>query len=262
MSNKINLDKYYTPTDTAKSCIDKVYSIIGVNNITEVIEPSAGNGSFSLQIPNSIAYDIEPEHDSVIRQDYLDLQTDYKVGRLVIGNPPFGSRMNLAQQFFKKSIMLGDYIAFILPISQLWNTNSLFEFDLIYSEDLGKVKYSDRNLHCCYNIYKRPSGDLNKRPINKLSSVKIIRQDSKGYSEFEDFDIRMCYWGQSAGKILKYGEHYSAEYKLKISNPFKQNVIDLLHNINWWDELNYIAMPKIQQFHIINVLKKYIPNIE
>jgi hypothetical protein len=28
MSNKIDLDKYYTPLDKAKYCIDKVYEII------------------------------------------------------------------------------------------------------------------------------------------------------------------------------------------------------------------------------------------
>ena len=105
MSNKIDLDKYYTPLDKAKYCIEKVYQIIGENNISEVIEPSAGNGSFSLQIPTTCwAYDIEPEHESIIRQDFLTLDVDYLYGRLIIGNPPFGSRMNLAQKFFKKSI--------------------------------------------------------------------------------------------------------------------------------------------------------------
>jgi hypothetical protein len=171
--------------------------------------------------------------------------------------------MNLAQKFFKKSIELGDYIAFILPISQLWNINSLFEFDLIHSEDLGKVKYSDRDLHCCFNIYKRPENELNNRPKNKLNSVKITRQDSKGYDDIEDFDIRMCYWGNgSAGKILKQGENYSAEYKIKIADEFKDEVVKVLSNINWFDELNCIAMLKIQQFHIINVLKKYVKGIE
>jgi predicted RNA methylase len=67
---KINLDKYYTPVELAKYCIDKTYEIIGKENITEIIEPSAGNGSFSLQIPNCIAYDIEPEHESIIKQDF------------------------------------------------------------------------------------------------------------------------------------------------------------------------------------------------
>ena len=71
----------------------------------------------------------------------------YKKNRLVIGNPPYGSRMNMAQKFFKKSVELGDYIAFILPISQYKTTQSLFEFDLVYSEDLGEQIYTDRKLH-------------------------------------------------------------------------------------------------------------------
>lgn len=264
MSNKIELDKYYTPLDKAKYCIDKVYEIIGENNISEVIEPSAGNGSFSLQVPTTCrAYDIEPEHESIIKQDFLTLNVEYLCDRLIIGNPPFGSRMNLAQKFFKKSIELGDYVAFILPISQLWNTNSLFEFDLIYSEDLGKVKYSGRILHCCFNIYKRPENGLNNRPKNKLNSVSITRQDSKGYDGIDNFDIRMCYWGNgSAGKILKEGETYSAEYKIKVNDEFRKDVIGVLSNIDWFEELNCIAMLKIQQFHIINALKKYIPNID
>lgn len=263
MSSKIELDKYYTPLDTAKYCIDKVYSIIGENNISEVIEPSAGNGSFSLQIPTTCwAYDIEPEHDSIIKQDFLDLDVDYLYGRLIIGNPPFGSRMNLAQKFFKKSAELGDYVAFILPISQLWNTNSLYEFDLIHSEDLGKIKYSNRPLHCCFNIYRRPENGLNKKGKNTLKTVKIIRQDSKNYDNIEDFDIRMCYWGNgSAGKLLSEKESYSAEYKIKIDKEFREDVLNILKNINWFDELNCIAMLKIQQFHIIKVLRKYITNI-
>lgn len=263
MSNKIVLDKYYTPLDKAKYCIDKVYEIIEESNISEVVEPSAGNGSFSLQIPTTCwAYDIEPEHKSIIKQDFLTLNVDYLYGRLVIGNPPFGNKMNLAQKFFKKSIEIGDYVAFILPISQLNNTNSLFEFDLIYSEDLGTVPYSDRELHCCFNIYKRPELGLNKRAKTKLETVKIVRQDSKNYDTLKDFDIRMCYWGNgSAGKILKNEESYSAEYKIKITEEFRTGVINVLSSVNWFKELNCIAMLKIQQFHIVNVLKKYIPNI-
>ncbi len=101
---RIKNDKYYTPKNLAKHCIEKTFEIIGKENITEIIEPSAGNGRFSLQIPNCVAYDIEPEHDSIIQQDFLTLKIPYKEGRLFIGNPPYGSRMVLAQKFFKKSI--------------------------------------------------------------------------------------------------------------------------------------------------------------
>jgi predicted RNA methylase len=259
---KITLDKYYTDTNTAKQCIEKVYEIIGKENITQIIEPSAGNGSFSLQL-ECLAYDIAPEADNIIEQDYLELDLPYQKGRLIIGNPPFGSRMNLAQKFFKKSIELGDYIAFILPISQLNNSSTMFEFDLVYSEDLGKIDFSDRNLHCCFNIYKRPELGLNKKQETKLKDIVITRQDSKGYDKL-DFDIRMCYWGNgSAGKILQEGEKYSGEYKIKIlNNNLKEDIIRVLTTVDWKKELNFIAMLRIKQYNIVEILKKYIPEIK
>ena len=76
-----------------------------------------------------IAPEISNECYNIITADYIEMPIDYKKGRLVIGNPPYGSRMLLAQRFFKKSVMIADYIAFILPISQYKNTSSLFEFD-------------------------------------------------------------------------------------------------------------------------------------
>ncbi len=259
-TNKIELDKYYTPTLISSYCIGKVNEILGSVKFSDIIEPSAGNGSFSKQL-DCIAYDIEPEDVSIIRQNFLDVELPYRKNRLVIGNPPFGKNMNLAIQFFKKSIQIADYIAFILPISQLNNVSSLFEFDLIHSEDLGIVAYSDRSLHCCFNIYGRNAKGLNNKKSNRLKSVTIIRQDSKGYKD-ADFDIRMCYWGNgSAGKILSEGETYSGEYKIKITKEFKQMVINVLSVVNWRDELRCIAMLKIQQFHIVNILKKYIPGI-
>ena len=119
--SKIENDKYYTPIDLAKYCINKAFEIIGEENITEIIEPSAGDGSFSNQISNCIAYDIEPNCNKIIKQDFLKLDIEYKKGRLIIGNPPFGNRGTLAMKFYKKSIQIGDYIAFILPISQYNN---------------------------------------------------------------------------------------------------------------------------------------------
>lgn len=260
MINRINLDKYYTPVPVARYCIDTAFKSLKDFEITDIIEPSAGNGSFSQHL-NCTAYDIEPECASIHRQDYLAFNIPYKRGRLIIGNPPFGSRMNLAQKFYKKSVCIGDFIAFILPISQLNNPSSLYEFDLIYSEDLGKVVYTDRELHCCFNVYKRPDKGLNSKSSNSLDSVSIIRQDSKKYKE-SSFDIRICYWGNgSAGKVLTTGESYSAEYKIKVAPMFLNDVRNALEKVNWSEELNCIAALKIQQFHIIKLLKKVIPNI-
>jgi hypothetical protein len=95
-----------------------------------------------------------------------------------------------------------------------------------------------------------------------LQDITIIRQDSKGYEE-SAYDLRMCYWGNgSAGKILKDGEHYAAEYKIIINNAEKrQEIIKLLSEFDWKAYLNCIASRKIQQFHIINVLRENIPGI-
>lgn len=267
---KLQNDKYYTPIDLANYCWDKVFEIVGEENISEIIEPSVGNGSFlhhKEQLPH-FAYDIEPECESdfthIFKADYLEKDIKYLEGRLVIGNPPYGRCLNMAQKFFKKSIEIADTIAFILPISQLNNMQSMFEFDLIHSEDLGTKTYTDRDLHCCFNIYRRPeNGELNKKPTTKLKDITIYRQDSKDYKE-RDFDIRMCYWGDgTAGKILKDGESYSAEYKIKVNNEeLKDKIVNVLSTFDWKEYLNCIAMRKIQQFHIIDVLHKEIIEIQ
>lgn len=118
MSKIIN-DKYYTPIELANYCIDKCIEVIGLENIKDAIEPSCGNGSFfhhSVLKP-SLGIDIKPEMSNAVIGDFLTYPLQYKVGRLIIGNPPFGNRLSLAQKFYKKSISVGDYIAFILPIS-------------------------------------------------------------------------------------------------------------------------------------------------
>ena len=260
---KIELDKYYTPLETAKYCIEKTFEIIGKENITDIIEPSAGNGSFSNQMLCE-AYDILPEGDNIMEQDYLTLNKEYLKGRLIIGNPPFGVKMNMVQKFFKKSILIGDYIAFILPISQHNNNSTLFDFTLVYSEDLGTLDFSDRRLHCAFNIYKRPVNGLNKKINNTLKDIKIVRQDSKGYDIIDDFDIRLCYWGNGhGGKLLKPEDKKCAgEYKIKILNDsLKKEIINFFETIDWKMELKYIAMIRIKQYELINTLRKYIPEI-
>lgn len=262
-SQKINLDKYYTPIDLAHKLIEETYMTIGKSNVTEVIEPSAGNGSFSNQIDNCIAYDISPDGENIMQQDFLELEIPYKKGRLVIGNPPFGNRMNMAQKFFKKSIEIADYVAFILPISQLNNNRTMYEFDLMYSNDLGKVHFTDRKLHVCFNIYVRPEDGLNKKPKNKLKDITIVRQDSKKY-ENSPYDIRMCYWGDgTAGKILKDHESYAGEYKIIINNKERYGEIyNFITTFDWNGHFKNIAMKRIKQWQIIEVLEQHIEGIK
>lgn len=266
---KIKLDKYYTSPELARYCVDKTRETIGEDNITEYIEPGAGAGVFLdyldyLDEPY-IAYDIEPEDKRIIKQDWLTANLDYKKGRCVIGNPPFGRKGVLFVRFYKKASILSDYISFILPISQYNNNYQMYEFDLIYSEDLGLQTYTDRELHCCFNIYRRPSsGELNKRKTNKLKDITIIRQDSKKYDSIDTYDIRMCNWGDStAGKLLKEDESYSGEYKIVINNESKRDEIkNFIEEFDWNGYARGISMKSLQQYRIIEALKKNLPYIK
>ena len=244
----MDLDKFYTPLSAAKQCIDIVYA--QPFEISDIIEPSAGSGSFSLQIPNCIAYDLEPEHESIIKQDFLKLDLPYKQGRLIIGNPPFGLSMNLARSFYKKSTRMCDYIAFILPISQLENKDSLFEFDLIESVDLGVLKYSGVSVHCCFNVYIRPlNGRLNKKPIVRSNTIKIYRDDQDGYKDIvADFCIFRR--GSKAG-TERFDNLHTQTYKIVVTDkqdiPF---VRDKILNFDWLGFKKHQSAPSLSKNNI------------
>ena len=265
--NSNPLDKYYTPLELAEYVVNKTKEIIGEQNITEYIEPSAGAGVFLDYLDKPyLAYDIEPEDSRVMEQDYLELELDYKRGRCVIGNPPFGKGNTLSVKFYKKSIELADYIAFIQPISQLDNNMQMYEFDLVYSKDLGLHNYSGKQLHCCFNIYKRPqSGKLNKRPNYKLKDVTIIEYRRNGNSFIPlGYDYAMGAYGTGCvGKVLNKVGQYCHEYYFYIKNKeLKNKVLNVLENYDWKGISKGTSMHMLPQWRIFKILKEEVPGLE
>ena len=266
---KIPHDKYYTPNNIVEHCVSKLKEFVG-GDVTEIIEPSAGNGAFIESLDNSFNcnkyyYDLLPEHDKIKQQDFLELDLEYKQGRVVVGNPPFGNRSTLIVKFFKKAIRLGDYIAFILPISQLNNVKQLYEFDLIYSEDLGKQNYSGVDLHCCFNIYKRPSGSvLNSKPkmieIDGLEVIEYRRDKDDTYiKKIKDgYFHSICCWGASLGKCTNFIGEYSMELYFYSDNEYIKNVIK---TIDWKGEVCNISTKKLPKGKALEIIKKSINNL-
>ena len=162
--SKIPLDKYYTSEEVVNKCWEILKETINFNEITEIIESSAGNGAWIDKIKETNIdyklYDIEPEHEEIEKADFLELEMDYKPGRIVGFNFPFGRSNNLSRKFYNKSVGVADFICSIQPISQLNNVNSMYYFDLIKSVDLGKTPYSGKMLHCCFNVWKRPDKSI------------------------------------------------------------------------------------------------------
>jgi hypothetical protein len=269
-STKLDNDKYYTPIDLAKECINKTFEIIGRENITEIIEPSAGNGSFSNHIENCIAYDLVPENENINQANFLDLKLEYKIGRLFIGNPPFGIHNKLVVDFYNKCCDCGDYIAFILPISCYKNDIKLYKFDLIYSEDLDMRYYTDRDLHCCFNIYKRPaSGSFNPKPDYTLNEITIIEHRRKK-GEYhtgankeikDDYCYAMCNWGDGClGKVPNFIGEYAQEVYFYCSDErIKNEMIKLLEFNKIREYANSISSKRIS---VMKLYKYFYENIK
>jgi hypothetical protein len=261
---KINLDKYYTPADLAEYCVKKTKEVIGEENITEWLEPSAGAGAFLPYLDdNYLAFDIEPEAENIEQANYLELDLPYFKGRCVIGNPPFGTRNTLSVKFYKKAVKQGDYIAFILPASQYNNNQQMYEFDMIYSELLPIVEYCGVKLQCSFNIYKRPEKGLNTKPIDyKLNDVTVMEYRRNGtYPIPTDYDFGMCAWG-NVGKEVDFVGQFAQEIYIKVNNQtYKAKVMQLMKNTDWKNLYPCISAPKIQTWKIYKYLREQIPEL-
>lgn len=151
---KINLvkkerqnDEFFTTSEIALYCYNKLKDILKILNINYekyiFIEPSVGNGVFYdlLPINKKIGIDINPQRNYFIKSDYLDFFPDKNKQYIVLGNPPFGLRGNLALRFIKHSYDFADVIAFILP--PLFNSDGkgspmkrVEGYELAYTESL------------------------------------------------------------------------------------------------------------------------------
>ena len=121
--NGNSLDQFYTDAGTVRECVALAERFIRDAGIKRpgYIEPAAGDGAFLAGLPQggrAIAMDIAPGAPQIRRMDFL--QWNYqgrrrRENRVVIGNPPFGKRGNLAAAFLNHAARQADTVAFILP---------------------------------------------------------------------------------------------------------------------------------------------------
>lgn len=264
-------DKYYTPSDIAEYCVNKTRELLKDIEIKEWLEPSAGAGAFLpfLQDKPLKAYDLIPDAEGIVQADYLQLDLEYKKGRVTIGNPPFGSRGNTMFAFLKKSLDISDYVAFILPISQYNNDYKVKNGILIYSEELPNVKYSGHNIACCFNIYKKGVNDNKKYTIpDDLILKEYFAKERNGKVnpplQNENNIVRLCEWGNAVGVVN--GRHqYEHECLIICKNENqKQIIIDLANkHITDYCGRNSANKPfNLYLHHIKHFLHDYKDEIE
>lgn len=174
------LDKFYTKPEVASLYIAKA----DISDYTTIIEPSAGNGSFSSQIANCIALDLKPEGDGIREQDWLQYEHPEKLDEekvLVIGNPPFGQQNSIAVKFINHAAIFADRVAFILPISfkkeSVQNRINL-NMHLTYEEDLPKNSFTfngdNYDVKCVFQIWDRKEEKRTKKAKTNLNTNNMF----------------------------------------------------------------------------------------
>ena len=177
INNLDKLDKFYTIPSIAEKCINIVGNKYDWNTWDLIVEPSAGNGSFFLQIPtdNKIGIDIEPEHDNIIKCNFFNYIPNIpnKDKILVIGNPPFGRVSSLAIKFFNYASNWANVIAFIIPrtfrrISVQNKLNKYFHLIEDHEIPIHPCSFNPSMMvKCCFQIWEKKSQE---RIIIKLET--------------------------------------------------------------------------------------------
>lgn len=223
------IDKYYTNPSTVNLCIENIKKYVIPNDLDVIIEPSAGNGAFIAGIKsltyNQIFYDIEPENEEIIKQDFLTLDiretglygTQNKIH--IVGNPPFGRQSSLAIQFIKKSCEFADSISFILPKS--FKKDSLIKkvplnFHRIFEVDLPDnsfiVNGDAHNVPCIFQIWA-------KRSYNRDAIEQIEPLNFNFVKKTENPDISFRRVGVNAGTInTDCDKSIQSHYFIKFTN--------------------------------------------
>jgi len=162
---KHQLDKFYTKASVAKDCLDS----LDLSSYVRIIEPSAGSGAFSNQLkPNPglsvLAFDLAPEHPSVMQQDWFVYTTTTPSPTLVVGNPPFGQQCSLALRFINHAfeVVGAQTVAFILPRSfrkasiqsRIFPHSTLVK-DIELGENSFELDGSDYNLNTVFQVWER-----------------------------------------------------------------------------------------------------------
>jgi len=251
--NRSCIDKFYTKTSIAELCVEYVKQYIQITENELIIEPSAGNGSFIPYIKNITNnykfYDLEPETDEIIRQDYLTLNIEEFVNKNhrihIIGNPPFGRQSCIAKKFIKKSCEYCNTISLILPKSfkkDSFKKTFPLNFHLIFENDLPDKSFLvdgiEHNVPCVFQIWEKKS--VNRLVIEKIEPLNFIFVNK---NDNPHISVRRV--GVNAGKVDKNtnDKNIQTHYFIKfIDGNLMDNNIDKIKKLNF--EFNNTVGPK------------------
>lgn len=274
--NRNITDQFYTKKDVSSKCIKLFLDTININDNDIILEPSAGEGSFSDYFKqnnyNIDSYDIDPKKDYIQKENFLTFDTNIYDNKNVhsIGNPPFGKQSSLAKKFIKKNALFCKSISFILPKSfrkDSFQKSFPPHFHLIKEIDLEKNAFTinDKSHHvpCVFQIWIKKDHERFIQPkikengfhFVKKPSLKITDVDDNNkpikkiniFSETPDFGILRAGGGKTCGRISRDYEDGISCYPeawlfIKLDDKYDKNKFySEYQKINWIDDSNVAA---------------------
>lgn len=223
-------DEFFTNTDVALDCIKLFKKYVSPQPNDIIIEPSAGSGSFSLNLTGNVfAFDIISRHNSIIQKDFLTLpHSDWFKNTIinknvpihVIGNPPFGRQSCLAKKFIKLCCSFSTSVSFILPKSfkkESFQQSFPPHYSIAHQVDLPPMSFTigdkSHDVPCVFQVWKQGLSLREPPPLQEPKGFVFCHKD-----DGPDFALRRV--GVYAGKLLGSGLSglsHQSHYFIKIN---------------------------------------------
>lgn len=236
--NRNVLDKFYTKHEIVELCLNHFINIINPDDEVLIIEPSAGNGSFidgiKMITSNYLFYDILPEHNEVIKQDYLEYEPDTTQPIHIVGNPPFGRQSSMAIKFIKKSCMFCDSISFILPKS--FKKDSLkkhfpLNYHLIFEIDLPSNSFllndKEYDVPCIFQIWKKKETLRMTNPILIPNQFRFVNKNEHPDISFRRVGVNSGFMDTDTNKNIQ--SHYFIKFTNENSIKKNMELLSAIH---------------------------------
>ena len=255
-------DQFYTSVTVAKKCIETViYHLHNNVSLSPVlplssylwIEPSAGNGAFLHNIPETcdkIGIDIDPRAANILKQDFLTWMPPSSSSSatkpiIVFGNPPFGSQSTLAKAFIAHSCKFASIIAFILPKSFVKPSMSCaFDtmFHCMHTSDVEPHAFvinggATYDVPCVFQIWQKMSAPRVVAQKVTEKGFQYVKNTEAHHLAFRRVGVYAgkCYITNMAGeKIEGVSYNYSPQshHFLKLDDSIADHIMEISRKIN------------------------------
>lgn len=224
----ITTDKFYTLQDECERIVYQLYNKGFFDGIDTIIEPAAGSGNFVEALWKLIAdkklnievyaYDIEPKHTSIIKQDFLkfDLNQFNLDTTAVIMNPPFGYCGNGVMKFMKKCSVFKKM--YVISNGDAFRERNISNFS---------NKFLSIYWHRLYDI------EIKNQFIKNDNVVKIYGISSAAFERFDTVSPEWIYYNKINDELNYYFEVYDCrnkknEYDFFVNSTFAKKPGELL----------------------------------